>query len=360
MSLPTAGALADGRAPGPGILGLLAVTCGLTVSDIYFNQPLLPSMARDFGIADREAGLVVTLSQVGYGIGSLGVVPLGDIRERKRLILHFMGLVAAALGLAALAPTFAWLAVASLVTPSEWGRVVGTHQGALVLGVVLARVGGGTLGELLGWRLVYAMAALVMAALGVVLARTLPRQAPATSLRYAALLGSLLQLVRTKPVLRRAALVGALAFGAERGVWARLAFFLEGPPYQYGPATAGLFGLVGAAGASAAPLVGRLADRRGSAFTSVLAGIIMLAAFTVLTLGGTYLVGLALGILLLDVGMQATQTSNQARILAIRPEALSRLNTVYMAAAFGGRGAGLASRRLGLVAPGVGGRVRGR
>lgn len=336
-------------------LALLALACGISVGNLYFNQPLLAAIAHDFGVDERTAGQVTTLTQVGYALGILGVVPLADIHDRRRLILTLLGAVTGALALAASAPTFAWLAGASLliglttvtpqviipmaaglVEPFQRGRVVGTLQGGLVAGILLARTAGGAIGEVVGWRGTYIVAASAMLALAGALVRTLPHHSPEKHLSYRQIIGSLIPLVRKEPVLRYAALAGALAFAAERLLWTILPFYLEGPPYYYGPAAAGLFGFVGVAGASAAALLGRLADKRGPLFTGGLALASSTASFVLLGLGSQHLPGLIIGVLLLDVGLQGTQTSNQARIMALPSGAHNRLNTLYMAAAFTG------------------------
>ena len=206
----------------------------------------------------------------------------------------------------------------------------------LLIGILTARTVAGFLGQAFGWRAVYLVAAAAMVALALALWRMLPRDAPAASLRYPALLRSLFTLTAELPELRRASRLGAATFAAFSAFWTTLAFHLAGPPFGLGSGAAGLFGLIGASGALAAPVVGRLADRRGARWASGVALGLALLAFAVLAVGGGWLLGLVAGVLLLDVGAQANQVANLARVHALRPEARSRLNTVYMVTYFGG------------------------
>src|SRR4051794_24541619 len=223
-------------------LHAMAVGCGLAVANNYYAQPLLADMARYFAVSDRRMGLVATLSQVGYAAGLLLFVPLGDRLERRSFILAMLGTVTIALLVVAAAPSFAWLAAASLAVgfttitpqllvplaahlaaPEERGRVVGTVMSGLLVGVLGARTVSGLVGEHLGWRAVYALAAAVMVALAVALRALLPRSEPAASgLSYAALLRSLGGLLRDEPVLRQSCLFGAASFGAFSAFWTTL------------------------------------------------------------------------------------------------------------------------------------------
>jgi predicted MFS family arabinose efflux permease len=332
---------------------IMAAISGMAVANLYYNQPLLAVMAQGFGVPDRQVGAIPMLSQIGYALGLLFVVPLGDLLERRRLIVVLLGAVAVALVAAAVAPGVAWLGAASLLIgfatvvpqlvlpfaallapPKERGRVVGTVMGGLLVGILLARTVSGWVGAGLGWRAMYWIAAGLMVLLMPVALALLPQSRPARALSYRELLPSLLRLVREQPVLREAALLGAMAFGAFSAFWSTLVFLLKTPPYHYGSQVAGLFGLVGLVGALAAPVVGRLADRRSPRAVVGLALGITAAAFAVLWAFGWHLWGLALGVVLLDLGVQGAQISNQARIYALVPEAPSRVNTVYMFAYF--------------------------
>ena len=341
-------------------LWAMAVGSGLAVANIYYNQPLLADMGRYFGVPDRRMGLVSMLTQVGYATGMLLFVPLGDRLERRSFILTMLGAVVVALLGVAAAPSFDWLAAASLVVgvtsitpqllvpfaahlaePSERGRVVGIVMSGLLIGILAARTVSGVVGEYLGWRAMYGIAAAVTVALGLALKELLPRSQPeGLGVSYLGLLRSIGGLLRDEPVLRQSCLFGAMGFGAFSTFWTTLAFHLAGPPFHYGSGFIGLFGLVGVVGALAAPVAGRLADRRSARWT-IGAGLtcILLAYIVLYGFGGT-VAGMVAGVILLDLGAQSAHISNQSRIYSIRPEARSRMNTAYMVTYFVGGAAG--------------------
>ncbi len=344
-----------GRGIARGLVALLAIAGGVSVANIYYVQPLLPEVARAFGSDARTIGYVPMLTQLGYAAGLLLFVPLGDVVARKRLILALFAAAAAALAGSAAAPTLAWLAAAGclvgftsvvphvavpfaahLATPRERGRVIGVVMSGVLVGILLARAASGVLGAWLGWRAVYLAAAALLAALGLALRVLLPASPPAGSMPYPALLRSLVSLTRAHRELREASLLGAAGFGAFSVLWTALAFYLAGPPWFRGSEVAGLFGLVGAAGALAAPLVGRIADRRGPRFTAGVALALALASFGVFAAVAGRALGLAAGVLLMDVGVQSNHIANLARIHALDAPARSRLNTVYMVVYFAG------------------------
>jgi predicted MFS family arabinose efflux permease len=351
--------LAPSRAAKPqldaALVWLMALTCGLVVANIYYNQPLLAAIGRTFHVSDSRASLIATATQVGYTLGMLLVVPLGDMLERKRLMLWMLLGAAGCLGAAGLAPSFPLLAGASillgicsavpqlllpmaahLAPEADRGRIVGRIMSGLLIGILLSRTVSGYVGAHLGWRIVFEGAAGVMLALAALLAWRLPQDQPHFEGTYASLMRSLGTLVTELPALRRSALVGASIFAAFSVFWTTLAFYLESPAYHYGSDVAGFFGLVGAVGALAAPLAGGLADRRGPRY-AITAGILLaLASYLLLGLAGGWLVGLVLGVILLDVGVQSAHISNQTLVFSLRPEARSRLNTVYMTGYFTG------------------------
>ncbi|MBO2009707.1 MFS transporter [Hymenobacter negativus] len=337
------------------LVWLMALTCGLVVANIYYNQPLLAAIGRTFHLSDSSASLVATATQIGYTTGMLFVVPLGDMLERKRLMLLMLLGATACLALAAFAPSFAVLAGASvllgicsavpqlllpmaahLAPEADRGRIVGRIMSGLLIGILVSRTVSGYVGAHLGWRAMFEIAAGLMLALLGLLAWRLPQDRPNFAGSYGALMKSILTLTREQPALRRSAMVGGLLFAAFSVFWTTLAFFLEGPAYRYGSDVAGFFGLVGAVGALAAPLAGKAADTRGPDFAIGVGILLALVSYAVLGLGGYSLVGLVLGVILLDVGVQAAHISNQTKIFSLVPEARSRLNTVYMTGYFTG------------------------
>lgn len=339
----------------------MAVSVGLIVGNLYYIQPLLGEIARELGIGEGRVGVAATLSQLGQALGILLFLPLGDSRDRRRLAVA--GLAASALGLVgiALAPNLAWLSVASLVLglssvsthtlvalaaalarPEERGRTVGTVMSGLLLGILLARTVSGFVGAHLGWRGMFWIAAAVTALLAFVLLRRLPADPPRPAPRYPELLRSMARLFREQPVLREACLFGAVTFAAFGAFWVTLTFHLEGPPFGYGSDVVGLFGLLGAVGALAASYAGRLADRHDPRLLGVLAVLLTALSFAFMAPFGARLWGLIVGVVGLDLGVQAAHIANQTRIHALLPEARNRLHTLYMFSYFAGGAAGTA------------------
>ncbi len=331
------------------IVWMMAVTSGAAVANLYYNQPLLAVIAQSFHVSAHQVGFIPMLTQLGYALGLLLFVPLGDLMERRRLIVTMLAATALAMGVAAVSVNITWLIVASLVIgmttivaqlivpfaaqlakPGDRGKVVGTVMSGVLIGILLARTVSGFVGANFGWRAMYWIASGLMIVFAVGLAVLLPKSQPSLTMSYRQLMQSLWGLIREQPVLREASMIGAMSFGAFSAFWSTLVFFLEKPPYQYGSEVAGLFGLVGVVGAAAAPLAGRLADKKSPRITVGLAIIITTSSFFIFWLKGYQLWGLIVGVILLDLGVQAAQVSNQARIFNLQPEAYSRLNALYI------------------------------
>jgi predicted MFS family arabinose efflux permease len=331
----------------------MAVTAGATVANIFYAQPLLAEMGRTFGLP--PLGMVAAVSQVGYSIGVVFFVPLGDRVERRALVSwlsfitaflllavglapgHDSLLIASALmGAATVIPQLLVPFAAAIAEPKDRGRAVGTVAGGILFGVLLSRTLSGAFGERFGWRAVFFAAAALMFVLAVILRMLLPAQPATTKLGYGKLLESLWHLIREEPVLRLHVLLGALTFASFNAFWATLAAHLESLPKHYGPSVAGLYGLLGVVGAAVAPLVGRYSDRRGDRQVNLLAIVVLIASFAVLAFGQSSLWWLGVAVVLLDFGAQANHVSNQTRIVALREEARSRLNTIYMSVYVGG------------------------
>ena len=342
---------------------IMALACGISVANVYFPQAVTPLIADGFGIAPGAAATVATVTQFGYAAGIFLLVPLGDRFRPRPLILTLLagtGLAllaaglspaigpllaaSAAVGLATVIPQILIPVAAGMVGTDRRGAVIGTLQGGLIGGILLARTFGGVLGDRLGWRAPYLVAAVLAALLAVVLNPALPANAPAARDRYPALLAGTVRMLCTEPDLRRSVLYQATLFGGFSAAWTTLALLVTGPGYELGTQTVGVLALIGAASMLGAPSAGRWVDRRGAdrvTLWCILATAAATAILTAAAAGGRMgLTALVAGLLLLDLAMQASQVANQARILALRSAAGSRLNTAYMSCAFLGGGAG--------------------
>lgn len=343
------------------LVALFACTSGVSVANVYFAQPLLDSLAVDFGVAPAAIGGVVTATQAGSVLALLLLVPLGDQYDRRRLArLQLMGLILAlgsvamarsaislmagmlAVGLLGTALTQGMIAYAASAAAShERGRVVGAAQAGVVVGLLLARVWSGVVADLVGWRGVYVGSAAVMAALGMLIWRQLPAQ-PATALRlpYFGLVRSTLGLLLTDRVLRTRGTLALLMFAVFNIFWSALALPLTAPPLSLSHSAVGAFGLLGAIGAFFAGRAGRWADQGWSQRTSAAALVLLLLAWIPLRFTESSLWWLAAGILMLDAGGQALHVTNQAMILRGPVESHGRLIGCYMLFYAVGSGAG--------------------
>jgi predicted MFS family arabinose efflux permease len=341
---------------------VFAVACGLSVANLYYAQPILYEITRSYGTTESTAALVVTLSQVGYALGLAFLLPLGDILTRRRFLPVVLLVTAVGLVVSALAPTIGVLVAvalvvgagstvaqmlvpmaASLADEATRGKVIGQVMSGLLLGILLARTVSGFVAGVTSWRAVYVMAAGVTVLMAVVLRRLLPGETARPSIRYGALLASTVTLFRTEPTLRRRILFGALGMAAFSAFWTTMAFVLSGSPYHYGVATIGLFGLVGAAGALCANLAGRWADSGRTRSTTLAFAALVAVSFAFLWLGGHGLAMMIVGILVLDVGVQGLQVTNQSIIYRLAPDARSRINSAYMVCYFVGGALGSAA-----------------
>jgi predicted MFS family arabinose efflux permease len=355
----------------PGLVALFAVACGISAANLYYAQPLLPQVSRSLHVSSGTTALVITAAQIGYGIGLALLVPLGDILIRRRLVPGILVVASAALFVASAAPDVIVLITAvavagvcsvaaqilvpfaaSLAGDRERGRVVGTVMSGLLIGILLARTFSGLIAEVAGWRTVYVVAGGVVLVMAALLHHRLPDEQSRPSIDYGELLGSVVHLMRTEPLLRLRSAIGGLVFATFNVIWTSLAFLLVAAPYHYSEAVIGLFGLLGAAGALAASFSGRLADRGLERWVTGGSLVIIVAAIGLLAIGAHQLWALMAGILIGDMGIQAVHIQNQQLIFAIDPEARSRLNTGYMVTYFIGGAIGSATTGL---AYGIGG-----
>ncbi len=349
------------------LLPFLGMACAVGVGSIYYNQPLLLVMGRSLHAGAQQMMMVATATQVGYAAGLLTFVPLGDVAERRGLMMRLYGAAAAALVLVGFATSLPWMIAASvlvglfasvthvalplapdLVPHERRGQAIGSVMTGLLLGILLARSFAGWVSNLGGWRTVFFAAAVMNAAFVPLMLKVMPRLEPKQTLTYGGAMRSLWTIFRTQPLLRESGILGALTFAAFSCFWTTLAFLLHAD-YGLGPGVAGTFGVVGAAGALVAPFAGKLADRHGTRYVITLAGAAVTASFGWLWLGekvhasvAIHLMMMVFGVIALDAGTQMMQVANQTRIFGLDPGARSRLNTLYMTMYFVGGALGSA------------------
>ncbi|MGO4158268.1 MFS transporter [Cupriavidus sp. YAF13] len=343
------------------LVWLFALACGLSVANVYYAQPLLDAMAREFGFGYGSVGIVVTATQAGCALALLLLVPVGDLVDRRRLILLQLLMLAVALALVAAASTrtallAGMLAVgllgtamtqgliafaATLAAPAERGRVVGAAQGGVVIGLLMARAMAGALADLAGWRAVYVVSGVLALLMIALLARRLPRQASApVKMRYISLLASMFTLLAQERTLQVRGVLAMLMFATFSVFWTALVLPLSAPPYSMSHTAIGAFGLVGAVGALAAARAGRLADRGLGQWTTGIALVLLVACWAPLAFAQESLWLLVAGIIVLDLAGQAIHVTNQSMVFRVRPEAHSRLVGCYMLFYALGSGAG--------------------
>ena len=337
----------------------MAVCTGLIVANIYYCQPLIVLIGKDFGIPESKAGRVAFFTQAGYALGLLFFVPLGDKVERKRQIVWMAACAVVCLAFAALSPNIWCLEAASLMigatcvipqlilplaaylaSPARTGKVIGTIMSGLLIGILLSRTLSGLIGAWLGWRGMFWVAAGLSFVLLLTMRKTFPRSVPAFSGSYGSLMRSLVTLVREQPILREAASINALGFATFGMFWTTMVLHLAGPPFHFHSDLIGLFGLAAAAGALAAPLVGGSADKRNPRVAIGYGLGLLFLSFILFYIFDTSVIGLIAGIILLDLAMQGIHVSNQSRVYALIPEARNRLNTVYMTVSYVGTSLG--------------------
>lgn len=331
----------------------LAFGTAASVATIYFNQPLLPLLGREFGARQHTTGLLVTLTQLGYAAGIFALVPLGDVLNKKKLILTKLAVLSVALVGAALAPTMAALFAAHLViglfstaaqdfvplaadlaAAGRRGQVIGTVMSGLLLGILASRTFSGVLAEHFGWRAVFFCAAGLIVVVMALVALLVPSHAPRTRASYPELMRSLVRIARAQPMLRLAVLTQGCMGALFSAFWTVLAFHLTGPAFQLSTAAVGYFGLIGAAGALAAPLAGKLADRRGARANIPIAIGITALAFAAMAVWPESLAVIVAGAALFDLGVQMSMVSHQSIIYTLDPAARSRINAIFVSGLF--------------------------
>lgn len=347
MSSPAAPQRMDRR-----LVLVMALITGLVVANSYYAQPLVSTIAAEFGASTTSVGLIVTASQVGYAVGLALLVPLGDLMERRRLLTAMLLGTAVCLVGMACAPSWPVLAgaailvglgsvvgqvlvpfAATLAYEEERGRVIGSVMTGLLLGILLSRVVAGLIAGVAGWRAVFVVAAVLMLVC-CALVRTLPVRPPEVEMGYGPLLASVIAIVREEPVLRLRIVYGMATYACFGVFWTSIGFVLAGGIYGWSDTQIGLFTLFGVAGAVAAKFAGALADRGYARLQTGVFVAVTAASFLLLWIGQTQVVAMAVGVALLDLGIQGTHISNQSIFYPLRPEARSRLNTAYMTSYF--------------------------
>ncbi|HEF0125080.1 TPA: MFS transporter [Citrobacter youngae] len=343
----------------PALIVLMSVATGLAVASNYYAQPLLDTIARNFSLSASTAGFIVTAAQLGYAAGLLFLVPLGDMFERRMLIVSMTLLAAGGMLITASSQSLGMLILgtaltglfsvvaqilvplaATLATPDKRGKVVGTIMSGLLLGILLARTVAGLLANLGGWRTVFWVASVLMALMAIALWRGLPKMKSVTHLNYPQLLGSVFSLFIHDKLLRTRAMLGCLTFANFSILWTSMAFLLAAPPFNYSEGMIGLFGLAGAAGALGARPAGGFADKGKSHLTTTAGLLLLLLSWLAIWFGHTSVPMLIIGILVLDLTVQGVHITNQTVIYRIHPDARNRLTAGYMTSYFIGGAAG--------------------
>jgi predicted MFS family arabinose efflux permease len=348
------------------IILILAAACGVIAANLYYTQPLVGPISSALGLSSGAAGLIVTLTQIGYGIGLLFIVPLGDILENRKLVVASLLFTAIVLTIAAVvksAPLFLTASLfiglgsvaaqvlvpyaAHLSPDATRGRNVGNVMSGLLLGIMLARPISSIVAEFMGWRAVFVLSGITIFVLALVLAKALPARHPLTTVQYPKLLRSMLHLLRTTPILRRRAIYHACVFGTFSLFWTTVPLLLTSPTFHFSQKGVALFALVGVSGAAAAPVAGRLADRGMiRPATGLALALVIVSVFLPLMIqtGSTFaLVSLVVAAILLDMGVSANLVLGQRAIFSLGAEFRSRLNGLYMAIFFAGGAIGSAT-----------------
>ncbi len=351
------------------LLWLMCIVSGVVVANNYYNQPLLAEIASEFKVSEAEVSKITVLTQLGYAFGLLMIIPLGDKLYRKRLILidlvfvflaliwmavaqelWMMAIASFLIGCTSVVPQLFVPMVADLSNEKNRSQNIGMVMSGLLMGILLSRFIGGIIGDIWGWRSIYWGASFLMVVSWFFILKMLPEMKPNFRGNYVSLMKSVWKLAKSQPVLQLASFRGAVCFASMCAVFTTLAFHLEQPPFEVGPSVAGSFGLIGAAGALAAAFVGKLNTiwSRHRILTISL-GIILLSWGFIYFMGDSY-IGLVIGIILIDLGLQSSHIMNQTDFFAIKTDATSRLNTVYMVSYFigGSLGSWLAAQAWGM------------
>lgn len=339
----------------------MAFCTGLIVANIYYCQPLVILIAKDFNLTESDAGSITFLTQAGYAIGLFLLVPLGDMLEKKRQILMTTALAIIALVIAGFSQSFVILEIASVLigacsivpqlilpltaslsTDENRGANIGIVMSGLLVGILASRAISGIIGDLFGWRAMFLIAAAICTLLILLMAVRFPKNLPTFKGTYRELMSSMFGYIKTQPALREASLINFFAFIVIMGFWTTMVLYLANPPHQFSTYQIGLFGIAGAAGALAAPLVGKMSGGNNPRKNLMIGLILELISVGLFYFTGHNVFLFVVGIILIDIGQQAIHVTNQTRIYTLVPEARNRLNTIFMSVSFVGAACGSA------------------
>lgn len=339
----------------PLLTWIISTACAIVVANLYYIQPLLGELSQYFHVSQLSAGVVATLTQVGFATGIILVLPLADIMEKKSLINIMLILSSISLLLMFFSTNFFITCISSLLigftsvitqllvpfaaqlaNQDERGGIIGKVTSGLLIGILLSRVTSGLLSNYFEWRIVYLLAAIAMIILTIALRTLLPECAPQSKIKYVQSLKSIVKLIKDFPILREASISGAMAFGAFSSFWTSLTFLLEEPVYHMGSNIAGLFGLLGIIGALGSPFFGKVADKKGPKYAVGIGIIFITLSYLLLLRFGLKIWGLISGVIILDLGTQICNVCNQARVQQLTDEARNRVTAVYVFSYFTG------------------------
>ncbi|CAM3755141.1 permease [Xenorhabdus thuongxuanensis] len=341
------------------LIGLMALATGIVIASNYYSQPLLEAIATSFSLSHTSAGFIVTIAQIGYGIGLLFLVPLGDMFERRRLIIVMTLLTAFGLFITAFSQSFWQILIGTLLTGlfsivaqllipfaaaiaphHQKGKTVGIMIGGLLLGILSARTVAGLLAEFNGWRTIFWFAGILLLILASVLLKALPISYPENKLSYLKTILSVFQLIKSEPILRLRALLGMLTFTNFGLFWTSVTFLLSASPFNYSEGVIGLFGLAGIVGALIATNVGHYVDKGQAKSVTKIGLAFLLLSWLPMVFVQYSIYGLIVGIILLDLAVQGLNVINQSTIYKILPEARNRLTSAYMTSCCSGTAIG--------------------
>jgi predicted MFS family arabinose efflux permease len=336
------------------LIGLMAVSAGITVANIYYNQPILKEIADEFKATETQVGIISMLTQVGYGLGLFFITPLGDKLNKKKLIIGLQSLLLVSLLLITFAGSISQVWILSVLIgllsvavqvimpmaagleSDNRGKNVGIIFTGVLIGILAARVFSGNVAEWLGWRYVYLISAVAVGAVTILLLIYLPDVRIPFKGNYLQLLRSALNQIGRFPLLREVTLIGMLEFGLFCSFWTTLTFHLSGEPFYFQSNIIGLFGVVAIGGALLAPVIGKRSDKGESKRVRLIAAGLMIASIMLMMIWQDSVIVLIASILLLDIGAQAIQVTNVAMIYSLDESSHSRINTIYMTAFFSG------------------------